>query len=112
MAREDGAYGFTCGVYTIPATGASARLIEPVPGEVRGYIKYFGGGSCEIIGTPGPGLTAAPTLGTGYLLGAGEVVPINGPARYYLAATTASATVYFRKELSQGYLIERLVSGL
>lgn len=103
MAREYSLYGVTCGIYTIPATGASALLVTSAPGEVSGFIKYFGGGSCEIIGAPGPGLTFAPTVGTGYLLGAAEVVQINGPARYYLAATGGTATVYFCKGLSEGF---------
>ncbi len=51
-----------------------------------------GGGTLEII-TPGTTLgpgTGATGWGTGYPIGANEVISWDGPARFYLAATGAT----------------------
>lgn len=103
MARELTVYGFTCGFYAVPAGASLAVLVQAAPGEITSSVKYFSGGSLEIIGCVGPGLTGVPTPGSGYLLGTAEVMNIDGAARYFLVATGATAVAYFAKGLSQGY---------
>ena len=104
------------GVKQIVPPGATlAVLIAPQNGETGQLIKYFTGGSLEIVQAPvshsggetigltwtGPSLVNL--LGTGYLMGAGEVVSVSGPARYYLMATGATVTCYLLKGLTAGY---------
>lgn len=102
MARELTAYGFTCGSYAVPPGASNSILVQAAPGEISSTIKYFSGGSLELIGAPGPGLTGGVVAGSGYLFGT-EILNITGAARYYLCATGATAVAYFAKGLSQGY---------
>lgn len=105
MAKELTAFGFAPTLITVLPTGASALLIQCLPGEVSGIIKYFSGGSLEIMNAPfgatSPGTSLAP--GTGYLMGSGEAVTYTGAARYYLVATGATTQAYLLRGLGQGY---------
>lgn len=103
MAREILVYGVTCGIYAVPAGASLAVLVKPAPGEITSVVKYASGGSLEIIGCAGPGLTGVPVAGTGYLFGTAEAVATDGPAYYYLVATGSTAVAYFKKGLSQGF---------
>lgn len=107
MGRENNIYGVSAAVITVGIGASLARLIEPVPGECASVIKYFTGGSLEIIGAP-PGTTYAGATvtalaGTGYLFGTAEAMNIDGAGRYYLIATGATAQCYLLRGLSQGY---------
>lgn len=102
MAREGNIFGVTTGIYTVGIGASLALLVQGAPGEGSSTVKYFSGGSLEIIGIP-VGTTTVPTAGTGYLFGNGEVVNIAGAARYWLVATGATAIAYFAKGLTQGY---------
>lgn len=104
MARELTVYGITAGIYNVP--GGTGMLIRAAPGEISSTIKYFGGGSLEIVGAGGPSLSVGLTsslAGTGYLLSSLEAFNFEGAAYYYLIATGATATAYFLKGLSQGF---------
>lgn len=59
-------------------------------------FKIGSGGSLEIVKPQfsGSSTAAGSAWGTGYLLGTTEVVAVNGPAVYYLAATGATVVVH------------------
>lgn len=87
-------------VYAVGATrinvGTSAIIRVKASDYVRGYqMKIIsGGGTLEIVPLPlALTGTSAVYWGTGYPVGATEVVEINGPAAYYLAATGATMVV-------------------
>lgn len=103
MARELTAYGFTAGQYVVGVGASFSVLVQAAPGEISSTVKYFSGGSLELIGCTGPGATGGVVAGSGYLFDAGEAVNIDGAARYYLCATGATAIAYFAKGLSQGF---------
>lgn len=102
MGREITIYGFTCGLIAVPPGASTSIFMNPAAGEIWSKLKYFSGGSLEIIGAT-LGNTFSVTAGTGYLLGSTEVFAIDGAARYFLTATGTTAVVYFAKGLSQGY---------
>lgn len=102
MARELTVYGFTCGILAVPAGASLAVFVKAATGEVSSTLKYFSGGSLEIIGAS-LGNTYAISAGTGYLLSANEAINIDGAATYFLCATGSTAVAYFAKGLSQGY---------
>lgn len=102
MARELTVYGFTCGSFAVPAGASLAVFVKAAPGEVYSSVKYFSGGSLEIIGAS-LGQTFSITAGTGYLFGTTEVINIAGAASYFLCATGATVVAYFAKGLSQGF---------
>lgn len=78
------------------AIGLSA-IVAIVP-TANSYTKTFkilgGGGTLEIVGTPAALSGAGATgWGTGYPVGATEIVAIEGPAHFYLAARSATMWV-------------------
>lgn len=99
------------GTQLVVGPGATlALLVTPEPGEVGSGIKVLSGGSLAIFSTPyaqansylygislgstwaGASLVALNTAG-GYVLGSGEAVNIQGPAKYYLMAMGATTIV-------------------
>lgn len=99
----------------VPPGATLAVLISPQSGETGQLLKYFTGGSLEIVQAPisnagsqtvgqtWAGASLVALQGTGYLLGTSEVVSISGPARFYLMATGATVTCYLLKGLTAGY---------
>jgi hypothetical protein len=90
----------------VPVGATLAVLMTPVAGQNSILLKYFSGGTCEIIGcTLGQTLSAADlssASGSGYLLGSSEILQIDGPARYYLSSTGATTTLMLLIGKSQG----------
>lgn len=76
------------------AVGLS-QIIRVVPGNYA-YVQtlkiFSGGGTLEIVepAYSGSSTAASSGWGTGYPVGASEIVPISGPAAFYLAATGAT----------------------
>lgn len=107
MARESDIYGLGVTLLTILPTGASALLIDGsgVTGAVSQTLKYFSGGSLEIINAPKGATTPGASLasGSGYLMAQTEILNVSGPARYYLLATGATTQAYMLWGLSQGF---------
>jgi hypothetical protein len=102
MARESQSCAIGATNYVVAPGATLAFLVTPVAGEVSHALKYVSGGSLEIVQAPlgtngfAPGSTwAGASLvnlgGKGYLMGITEAVNIDGPARYYLMATGATA---------------------
>lgn len=71
---------------------------------VGGYIKFFSGtgASLEIVSGVSAGSDPGPKRGTGYMLGATEILPINGPAQFWLCATAATAIAHMIIAKSEG----------
>lgn len=86
-----------------------ALFVQPGPGQVNMTLKYFSGGTLEILNclqpnnSPmGPTLFVGSTLsqqqlatasGTGYIMGTSEVLAINGHASFYLSSLSATTIV-------------------
>lgn len=101
---------------TIAPGATLAYLVTPVNGESGSILKYYSGGSLEIVEAPASlnGATAAQTwtgaslvnlqsIGRTYLMGNGETVNVSGSPRYYLMATGATTIAYLLNGLTSGY---------
>ncbi len=105
MAREADIHGFGATNIAIPTN--APFLIPEEAGQVSGTLKLLSGSSLEICGVPigvtytGTSLTSLP--GKGYLLGTSEVFNYSGPARYYLAATGATAVCSIIRGYGPGF---------
>lgn len=108
MAREDDVCAFGQSALVTVGTGATlAFLVNPIAGEVSSILKYFSGGSLEIVpaplGTTALGGSLVALEGTGYLMGTSEALNIAGPARYYLIAKGATTLAYLLRGRSAGF---------
>ncbi len=111
MARELTAYGFAVTLLTVPAGYSLALLVSPIAGEVSSTLKWFSGGSLEILQAGFTQVSAQTqavfpvqtAVDQGYLLSVAEVVNTDGAARYYLAATGTTTQAYLLRGLSQGF---------
>lgn len=67
-------------------------------------LKYFSGGSLEIVPPQASGSSTAAgnAWGKGYMLGLGEVSVWDGPAAIYLAATGSTAIAHLMIGYTQG----------
>lgn len=78
----------------IVAGGTNARWIDFGACVTSVQIKYFSGGTLEIVGSPAggtmPGASLAGLPGTQYIMGTSEVQSIDGPCRFYLMASGAT----------------------
>ena len=88
----------------------NAVFINLQPRQVSTLVKYVTGGSMEIhsanilTGSTLSGASLAPLIGLGYLFGTTEAINFNGPTRFYLMATGATATAHLIRGLtSPGY---------
>lgn len=111
MARELTAYGFAVTLFTVSAGYSLSLLVSPVAGEISHTLKWFSGGSLEIMQagfTQSSAQTQAvfpvqTAAGQGYLLGQTELENTDGAARFYLCATGSTAQGYMLRRLSQGF---------
>lgn len=109
MARELTTYGYAVTQFAIPAGYSLALLVTPAPGEIGGTLKWFSGGSLEIMqaGVTGGGVGITTPIqtaaGQGYLMGTTEIVNTDGAARYYLCASGSTAVAYCLRRVSQGF---------
>lgn len=112
MARENGLEGVVGIKVTIAPGATNAVLMTPIAGEISSGIKYFSGGSLEILQCPsGSTLTNAQLVAaqgnSTYLLGTPinqyESLNFDGAVRYYLMATGATVVCYQLKGLSTGF---------
>lgn len=111
MPATDQVFGVTTGQFTIPVGVTVATLIDAgsVPGCQSVYLEYFSGGTLQLLGVNnGATLTAAQLVAagvtlSGYVMPTGRGVSIDGPARFYLAATGATTIVNFIFGRSMGY---------
>lgn len=105
MARENDQFGVGPTLLTIAAGYSLALWVRAQPGEVGSDLKYFTGGSLEImqVATPGQSGIAQTAAGQGYLMGTTEKQSFSGPASYYLCATGATTQAYLLRKMGTGY---------
>lgn len=108
-SKQNDITGFFATQLIVPSGATLAILLQNNAFECNSIVKYFSGGSLELIGISGgygntyAGGSLVAMNGTGYLFGSGEAVSIGGPARYYLMATGATAVAYLLKGMGTGY---------
>lgn len=106
MAREVDFTGLNGEKIVVPPGATLAVLMSAQPCQGSAIVKYFSGGSLEIVaapvGTTWTGASLVNLLGTGYLFGASEVLTVDGSARYYLMATGATVVAYGLRGLTPG----------
>lgn len=105
-SSNDSVYGLETSRINVGVGSTIAILVEPIVGQQNIVLKYFSGGTLEILGvSAGVTLTAAQ-LGTanqtGYLMGTTEVLTLDGPARFYLSSTAATTIVMVIRGKSAG----------
>jgi len=101
----DKVFGLETGRFAVPLGATNAILVEGVAGQNAIQLKYLSGGTLEVVGVSyGVTLTAvqlAARTGTDYLVGSSEIWSIDGPCRFYLSATGATAVVCFMRGKSE-----------
>lgn len=114
MSRQDDLAGFAPLQQIVPPGITNAVLISDPAYSVGGAIEYVSGGSLLIMRAPGQvngtygstysgaELIAGYSAGQFWKVGAGAL-NYNGAARYYLAATGATASCQLLRGLSAGY---------
>lgn len=79
----------------IPALSGTAfpYKVQPAAGCVGAWLSRLSGGSLEILPNTilNKTISGATAGNLGYVLASGEIVQIDGPAAFYLAATGATA---------------------
>lgn len=99
-------------VYSAGSTRISVGLsaiikVTPLQYQQLSQLKIFsGGGTLEVVPTPiALSGSSAAGWGLGYPVGASEVVTMNGPAVFYLAATGATMVAALLVGLTAGATI-------
>lgn len=118
-------YGVNTSRTYVGVGGTLALFVDSTPGQIYTTVKYMNGGTLEIL-PASLGISFAPGVstvnqgfflagstqslamlgtlsGTGYLLGTTEVFTLNGPARFYLSALSATTLVCITKHLGAGF---------
>lgn len=102
----DTVYGFGSTRIIVPIGATNALLFNPITGQNGMLLKWFSGGTLELIGVPyGATLTAqnlADANQNHYIMGTTEILSLNGPARFYLSATGATVVAMSLAEKSAG----------
>lgn len=106
-SSSDQIFGITT-IQAIVPIGATAAILTPDFAYVKSLtMKYSSGGSITLFGCPIGATSALADMVTGYsngyLLATTEVISFAGPARFYIAATGATAAVSLLYGLSSGY---------
>lgn len=109
-SSSDGVFGLDTARIVVPVGATVAVLLDASinPGANSVMLKYFSGGTLEIIGVTGaPGATYTPLQlanfsGTQYIVGTSEVLSIDGPTRCYLSSTGATTVVMAMRGKTQG----------
>lgn len=93
----DSVYSFGSTKIAVPVGATLALLITANAFQSAITLKYFSGGTLELIGCPqGTTLTAqnlSDASGQHYLFATNETLNIGGPARFYLSSTSATTVV-------------------
>ena len=98
VTSNDTIFGLGTTAQIVPPGATLALYFTQVAGQNSTLIKNGGGGTLYMIGmAQGATLSAAQLVTNAsahYLMGASEVLSIDGPASYYLLALSATTTVY------------------
>lgn len=106
----DSIWGVTTGQFVLPVGTTVAQYVNTanIPGCNSVQLKYHSGGTLQIFGTRNGTTLSANQLGAlgastnGYYFGTSEVLSMDGPVCFYLAATGATTFVSFIFGRSQG----------
>lgn len=93
---------------TVISVGLSATVLvdmSAVAKALGGFFKIQGGAGTLAIVQGASNITTA-----GYLVGAAEVIELQGPAKFYLAAAGATMTVGLTVRYGQG--LSTVISGV
>lgn len=114
-SSADSIFGFGSTRVVVPVGATVATLITPIAGQNSMQLKYYGGGTLQIIGLQnmtlgqfgnvGSTLTAqqlADAVGNHYLMDTTEKLSIDGPATFYLQALGATTIVMMLIGKTQG----------
>lgn len=97
-------FGVKTSQVAVPPGATNAVFVDASNLQGALLLKAFSGGTLEIHGaingTTMVGASLAPLIGTGYILGAAEVVSLAGPTRFYLMATGSTAVACLMKGLT------------
>lgn len=100
-SSSDSVFGVTTAVYRVSPGITLAQLVagDQIAGVNSVILKNFSGGTMWIIGGVASGSTLTPAqlasaFSSAYLVSASETLNIDGPARFYLGATGATAIAY------------------
>ncbi len=94
MSGDSSQYFFGYSAVSVPLS-ANATVTAP-KNCVGGFMKIVSGGTCAILGQSG--ITT-----DGYIFGATEVVSIEGPAKFLLAAAGSTVVIGIAWRLNAGY---------
>lgn len=97
MSANDLIYNLGQTNIVIAPAGNATQVLPPRCAKSVAF-KYASGGSLSIMNGP----TGASPI-TGYLMSTTEVVSLNGPVTFFLAATGATATASILFGLSAGH---------
>lgn len=104
-SSNDSVFSLGSTFLAVPAGATNAVLITPLAGQISVNLKYSSGSTLYLIGV-GHGVTLAASdlnnFASHYLIGSSESLAIDGPARFYLAATAATTIVYMLRGFGAG----------
>lgn len=108
MADSNNIFGVIAEQLVIPPGATLAVLMTGNAGQCSEVLKYYSGGTLQILGvTVGTTLTAAQLVSAGnsggYIFGTSEALTVDGAARYYLMATGATCVVMHLRGLTAGF---------
>ena len=121
-SSSDSIFSLATSRVVVPVGAPLAVFMAPYPGQVGWQVKYYTGGTLEILqSTTGAsfisnsysapyfsaGSTQTPQQlanlsGTGYLIGTSEALSLTGPASFYLSSTGATSIAMVIRALSAG----------
>lgn len=106
VSSNDSIFSLNTLKITVPIGATLAVLIDGEAGQNSTILKYFSGGTLEMIGvTAGTTMTAAQLAtasGSHYTFGINEIFTIDGPVRFYLSSTGATTIVMRAAGKTQG----------
>lgn len=106
MGSNEAIYGLVTSQVVVAPGATNAVYVDQIPRQGSGLVKYFSGGTLEIHGAnPLTGMTLSgaslvPLQGTGYVFGTAEALTLDGPARFYLMATGATAVAHLLRGIT------------
>lgn len=103
-SSSDAIFGVIASQVPVGSGATHAVFVDISPRQGALTLKLLSGSTLEIHGALNgstmAGASLAPLIGTGYFLGTSEVLNIDGPARFYLMSTGATAIVCMLKGLT------------
>lgn len=95
---------YLVGVTNIVVTISAIVEVTPGKGVLSGFLEIASAGTSGLVAVVNPGLSVvgASATANGYRIPTDRSVELEGPAKFYLAASVNSVTVSFFQRYSQG----------